>query len=100
LRCQAKKGCFVPESAYKVDAHRKSLSIPVERNGHGRLACGIADRREGNKDLRPAETSQRVFRGRIEGFQSYRRLTESGCEHNIVLEEKSGNVSRHPLKKR
>jgi hypothetical protein len=100
LRRQAKKGCFVPKPAYKVDTHGKSLSIPVEGNGHGRLAGGIADRREGNESLRTAETSQRIFRRRVEASQSYRRFTERGGEDNIVLEEKSGNVSRHPLKRR
>jgi hypothetical protein len=81
-----------------VDAYRKSLSIPVQGNRHGRLAGGIADRREGNESLRSPETLQRVLQRRIESSERHGRLGECGGEQDIILEEKSGNVSGHPLK--
>jgi hypothetical protein len=67
-----------------VYTHRNSFSVPIERNGHGRLSGGVADGREGNELFGPLEALERILRGRIEGAERHRWFAESGSEPDIM----------------
>src|SRR5512147_2743078 len=66
---QPEQGRLIPEPPDEVSPHRKTLPVPEEGHGHGRLAGEVADGSEGDKGLRPAVAVEGIVRGGIESSQ-------------------------------
>src|SRR5436305_8754088 len=66
LRGQPEQRRFVAKAPDEVTADGQALFVPIQRHGHGRLTCDVADRRERHKDRCPLHTWQRIVGLRVE----------------------------------